>query len=425
MTSGDVTCGVCGAGLGEALLDLPPPAVISTARLLEVPTRLHACVACGHAQSPDLPDLRSFYANDYRISLSSDEHDQVMEVRDGKPVYRTDRQAEVALEQLALPHGARLLDYGAAKAATSRKLHAMRPDIAPHVFDVSDDYRPFWTSWLSDEAVATHTPPAAWRGRFDAVMAHFVLEHVADPVASLRDMAALLRPGGRLFFSVPDWTGNSGDLLVADHINHFTVPSIREATGRAGLAIERIDASALPGAFAVLAAPAEGAKPAPDRTGIDAMVMRIRDEAETWREICRQLDVAAAMMDRRPVAIFGAGFYGALILSRIAARAPVACFLDNNPHLQGTMQFGIRIVPPSDLPPDIETVLVGLNPGRARAIAAAEASLRRPGLRLIFLDPARLMPSGQNTDVRRHDRPPSRSSDAARAERDDRLGGRS
>lgn len=41
-------------------------------------------------------------------------------------------------------------------------------------------------------------------GSFDMVIAKYVFEHLADPPAAMRRVATLLRPGGVLFFSVPN-----------------------------------------------------------------------------------------------------------------------------------------------------------------------------------------------------------------------------
>lgn len=41
-------------------------------------------------------------------------------------------------------------------------------------------------------------------GRFDAVIAKDLLEHVADPVAVVREIRRVLRPGGLVFASSPD-----------------------------------------------------------------------------------------------------------------------------------------------------------------------------------------------------------------------------
>jgi SAM-dependent methyltransferase len=44
-------------------------------------------------------------------------------------------------------------------------------------------------------------------GSFDAVFSHALFEHLSDPITALRQMARVLRPGGALGVSSPDWGG--------------------------------------------------------------------------------------------------------------------------------------------------------------------------------------------------------------------------
>lgn len=58
-----------------------------------------------------------------------------------------------------------------------------------------------------DENIEALTFPDA---SFDAVLCIEVLEHVGDPVAAVREMRRVLRPGGRLFLTVPFLYGYHG-----------------------------------------------------------------------------------------------------------------------------------------------------------------------------------------------------------------------
>ena len=192
-------CRVCRSQLAEPTYFEPPPGLTSLATELEIPTRVTVCTRCGHAQSDDLPDSVEFYGTQYRISLESEEHDQLYAEVAGQKIFRTARQAELVLSQTNLPKDAVVLDYGGAKAATLKEIFTKRPDIVPHVFDVSSDYSSYWSAWLPRDHCAIGQPPPEWRRRFDLVTAHFVLEHVPDPVATLRDIRGLLKDDGQLF----------------------------------------------------------------------------------------------------------------------------------------------------------------------------------------------------------------------------------
>lgn len=378
-------CRVCGIGIDQPSLDLPAPALTSTYEQVAMHTRVYVCASCGHVQSPDLPDMEAFYDTRFKCALDSEAFDQITEIRNGVPRYRTDIQADLALELVSVPKGARVLDFGAAKAATLRKIWARRPDISPHVFDVSDDYRSSWSAWLPSEAVATYEVPRSWRGRFDVVMAHYVFEHVPDPVARLREISELLAPGGRFYFSVPNWAANVGDLLVAEHTNHFTDVSIRRAVHEAGLAVDVLDSASLPYGFQVVCRVAEG-RDMPVKNGIKASVDHSRSAASALQRAVNRIDMELSSRHNQRSAVFGAGFYGAFLLTRMPDRSAVACCIDNNPHLWGKMLFGVPVASPKELPTSTETVYVGLNPARARAIVESVEALQRPGLDLVYIE---------------------------------------
>ncbi len=91
---------------------------------------------------------------------------------------------------------------------------------------------------------------------FDILICGDVLEHLVDPEASLRRLIPLLKPGGRVFASMPNiahWEVVLGllrgrfdytDQGVMDrtHLRWFTPRSMRRLFERAGFAVERVEA---------------------------------------------------------------------------------------------------------------------------------------------------------------------------------------
>ncbi|WP_077960075.1 class I SAM-dependent methyltransferase [Ensifer adhaerens] len=380
-------CRVCNEHIAAPTYEVPAPSLTSIMTLLDVPTRVFVCGACGHAQSDDVPDVQAFYDTGYRISLSSENHDQIFSVAaDGAITYRTDHQAALALQLLDLPEGASILDYGAAKADTLRKMTVARSDLRPHVFDVSSDYAPAWQGWVPEQAQAVYSAPATWRGTFDAVMSHFVIEHVEDPVGFMRAVRELLRPDGTFLFSIPDVAGNPGDMAVVDHLNHFSDASIAHALASAGLQLQVIDKTSFPGAFFVVAKRVgEPAKTAVSSKSASDAATEARDICAFWERASATLEGGVERYSKRKVAIYGAGFYGSWIYCRIGQAVDVVAFLDRNENMKGAMHFGIPVLPPEELPEDAEALFIGLNPLKARAAIAAQPWLQRAGLDHVWL----------------------------------------
>ncbi len=90
---------------------------------------------------------------------------------------------------------------------------------------------------------AAEVEDAGWEaGSFDAVTLYHCLEHVPDPIRTLRTARSLLRPGGVLLVEVPNfgalWRRVFGrfwfPLLIPQHLVHFELPVLRDAVGRAG-----------------------------------------------------------------------------------------------------------------------------------------------------------------------------------------------
>jgi SAM-dependent methyltransferase len=86
---------------------------------------------------------------------------------------------------------------------------------------------------------------AAESGRFDVVTAFHLLEHIDDPVGAVRAAATCLRPGGRLFVSVPNRARSyRSDHEPLDcpphHVTRWSQDQLRALAERTGLVVRTI-----------------------------------------------------------------------------------------------------------------------------------------------------------------------------------------
>lgn len=388
-----LSCNVCAAPLGHTLYESEgAQSLTSLCQVRPGVTRVYACVRCAHLQTQEMADAVAFYESDYDILVHSEDEDQIYEVKpDGAQVYRTVHQVNVLLDKLPLPPQARILDYGCAKSATIKSLLAQRPDLQPHLFDVSARYIPFWEKFIEPGRWAVHETPAEWQDHFDVVTSFFSMEHMVQPEVSVRKMAAMLKPGGALYCIVPNVATNVADFIVLDHVNHFSAPSLQHLLQGAGLVVESIDDTVHRGAFVVVARratdPRQMALPTDFAQQVQGWLARFQDMASFWANAAGQVrQQEAGLPPYADVAIYGAGFYGAFVVSCLKAPERVVCHLDQNIYLQGRELNGRPIVAPAQLPAHIRHVWAGLNPAHARQIIAQVDALAGRSLSFLFLE---------------------------------------
>ena len=383
-------CNVCGAVVGAPLFrSTNDRSLTSLCRIHNSRTTVWQCTACGHLKSDPIDDLASYYACDYDILLQSESEDQIYEVRNGRPIYRTEHQLSTLLAKVAIPQKSRLLDFGCAKGSMVRALGACGRDIDLFLFDVSERYISFWRQFATSTHWSIGSVPSEWNETFDVVTSFFALEHVAEPVAVLRSMVQLLKVGGILYCVMPNVLTNVADLIVVDHVNHFNVSSLRRLFSIAGLELIDIDESAHSGALIGV-----GRRPYVERecdgeascARLNEVLTQATAIAAYWTtagDRVRQFEEMVPLTEG--IAIYGAGFYGAFIAASMSSPSRVLCHIDQNPHLHGRLFNGKPVVAPSALPSDVQVVFVGLNPIHAKRIIGEITPMSKRHLQYFYL----------------------------------------
>src|SRR5262249_21848613 len=129
------------------------------------------------------------------------------------------RQRDATLQRLSLKRGERVVDVGCGPGFLCEMMAAA---VGPtgHVtgIDISEDLIRFATDNKTSETIDYRVGDAAAlpvdAGQFDLAVSTQVLEYVTDADAALREMARVLRPGGRAFIIDTDfdsWVWHAAD----------------------------------------------------------------------------------------------------------------------------------------------------------------------------------------------------------------------
>lgn len=147
------------------------------------------------------------------------------------------------------PPGCRVLEYGSGKGHLSKRL-AKR--FQASAYDISE-YARSATAATSPATVIVEDPSTIPDASLDVICSLHVLEHVPEPSETLKDFARWLRPGGRLFYVVPNPDG-WGHRIRKDewfayrdetHCSLLSQDAWVERTRAAGFEIERLNADGL------------------------------------------------------------------------------------------------------------------------------------------------------------------------------------
>jgi SAM-dependent methyltransferase len=372
-------CLACGARcLREVEGFAALPRITSDCRAHSAGGTLLVCLACGAVQKlPDskwLREIGEIYAG-YEAYYQAGGAEQVVFDRStGRPRRRSDVIVEKLAAHAGLPSQGRALDVGCGNGAT---LTAMSAWLAGWTFsghELGDGALSCLSRIPRFERLYTGSLQAVGQ-RFDLVTLIHALEHFPEPRVALSGLRDLVGDG-RLFIQVCNVDDNPFDILVADHLLHFSPPVLQCLLDRTGFATLDVTTDWVPKEISLLAraSPIEGERAVSERSASalhgESVLTRMVSYVGWLRTMVGRAEQLAH--EDRPLGIFGTSIAATWLASQLIER--VSFFVDEDESRVGRKHMGRPIFRPQQIPAGAN-VFVALAPAIAVVIAERLASL--------------------------------------------------
>lgn len=227
-------CRACGAGRAEMrswLDDVPD---------LEAPDQrftLLRCGACGLIATDPYPSddtIAALYSTGDSSDYEFPEPGPLTKIKEALA-----RRRIRAIARLAGVRPKRILDYGTGAGRYAAAAAAAFSDAAVigTDFALAPPLGSYFEGAASNLRYVRYAPLLEAGERFDLIFARHVLEHMADPIATVRDWIGMLSPRGVLYIEVPNTSSVTARLLkerwpllyVPKHLSHFTRKTLAQA----------------------------------------------------------------------------------------------------------------------------------------------------------------------------------------------------
>lgn len=197
--------------------------------------------------------------------------------------------------------------------------------------------------------------------RFDVATMIHSLEHIPNPgrfLSGIREK--IISDDGLLLVEVPDYPTNPFDLLIADHLSHFSTATLGRALASSGFECLALTNKSVAKENTAIATPGRMAVPHVD---VDE-ASKVVSTALSWlRRVADEADQLAAS---GPVGVFGTAIGANWLAGGLGDS--VAFYVDEDSARIGKTWLGRQVISPAQVPEDAR-VLVPLAPAIAMTVA--------------------------------------------------------
>jgi 2-polyprenyl-3-methyl-5-hydroxy-6-metoxy-1,4-benzoquinol methylase len=322
------------------------PRVTSDSKPFRPGGRLFVCNGCGLVQKITdarwLEEIGEIYRS-YEMYHQSASNDQaVFDPASGRPRGRCEVLAQRLLESDAIPRRGALLDVGAGSGAMLGAFSAACDGWKLYGLDLDDRKEQALRAIPRFEQLYT-VPPGELPRQFDLITLIHSLEHFTDPLQMLLTLQKNIVVGGQLFVEVNNAAKTPFDLIVADHLCHFTPQSLAHMLQRANFRVEAAKTDWIHKEISLLAVPhRQSNELTHDEPGRE--ITRIKNDV-AW---LNRMLIHARESANSNFGIFGTSVAATWLASGLGEA--VKFFVDEDPARENRTHLGKPILKPAQIP---------------------------------------------------------------------------
>jgi len=303
------------------------------------------CADCGHVQK--LMDFRwqeataEIYRN-YDLYDLSDGIEQAIFSSTGEANTRSARILAQLQQVLDFSGAGKMLDVGCGVGALLRTFAEVSSGWDLHGFEIGDRFRSRVES--IDRVRDFYTGDVSSIDKsFDLITLVHVLEHVPDPAGILIDLKTKLCSNGRIFVQVPNLTDNPFDLLVADHVSHFTPQVLTQLAEKCGYHVELVATDWVSKEISLLLSVPSSPAESKCKTAQPNPATANRCQTDWLLEVVRD---ARSHSEGGALSVFGTAIAGTWLAANLER---VAFFVDEDTSRTGKTHVGCTIIQPNSI----------------------------------------------------------------------------
>lgn len=339
--------------------------------------QLSCCTQCGAVQKCPTPewlaDIEAIYGSYDLYHQGAGAEQPIFEIAGTQSAPRSKSLVQYVKNTLRPRPAGALLDFGCGNGDALRSFTGEFSDWSLHGAELND--RNLDKLKKIPGFSKLHTCPIdEIDNEFDLITLIHSLEHVLDPVEILEKLSTRLSPDGHLFVEVPDCGANPYDLVIADHLLHFTLSSLGRTADRAGLDTVALTNEILPKELTWVGRVQDAAaapKARHDTIESGSVLENLEQQLEWLLEQQKQALELAERSDN--FGIFGTSISGTWLFGALSDK--VRFFVDEDKNRCDREHMGRPVLAPSNVPQGAD-VYVPLIPKISRSVVDRLSSER-------------------------------------------------